>query len=156
MYTVVIDEYQFNYFGSFQVNHHPYSSQQTQIGYLHLVWVMARLHQILLRQKIATIAFKIEVKGGFHYSAESLISLKKQKLMDAANTLETLPLDSNAIGTIQDAPLKSNDVNSTSRGARRDEAANKPVFSLFVGNSVSEVQTGISTAEMSALEEEMA
>ena len=75
------------------------------------------------------------------HSTDSLISLKKQKLMDVVNTEETLPLDSNAIGAIQDVPLKSDDINSTSRDTREDEAANEPVFSPFVGHSVSEDPT---------------
>ena len=76
--------------------------------------------------------------------------------MDVVNTEETLPFDSNAIGTIQDVPLKSDDINSTSRDTRRDEAANEPVFSPFFGHSVSEVPTEISAVEMRSLEEEMA
>ena len=52
MYTVALGESQFSYFFSFQVNRHPYSIQQTQIGYLHLTWVIAKLHQILLRQRL--------------------------------------------------------------------------------------------------------
>ena len=67
--------------------------------------------------------------------------MKKQKLMDVVNTEETLHSDSNAIGTIQDAPLKSDDINSTSKDTRRDGAGNKPVFSPFVGHSVSEDPT---------------
>lgn len=38
------------------------------------------------------------------YSAESLIPLKKQKLINVVNTEEALPFDSNAIDTIQGAP----------------------------------------------------
>ena len=52
--------------------------------------------------------------------------------------------------------MKSDAINSISRDARKDEAANRPVFSPFVGHSVSEVPTDISAADMRALEEELA
>ena len=58
--------------------------------------------------------------------------MKKQILMDVVNTEETLPFDSNAIGTIQDAPLKSDDIKSTSRDTRKDEAANETAFHLLL------------------------
>ena len=52
--------------------------------------------------------------------------------MDVVNTEETLPLDSNAIGAIQDVPLKSDDINSTSRDTRKYETANEPALSPFL------------------------